>query len=54
MFQNVSKYRVSPKIRQGLYYFPLRNMTLGIIFAGCLILTFQRMKLDSKNYEISK
>ena len=54
MFQNVSKYRVSPEIRQGLYHFSVRSMTLEIIFGGCLILMYQKMKLESENYEIFK
>ena len=45
-------YCVSPKLKQGLYYFPLQNMTVGIIVMGFLILIYQKMKLQSKNYGI--
>ena len=27
-------------------------MALGLIFGGCIILIYQKMKLQSKNYEI--
>ena len=27
-------------------------MALGLIFGGCIILVYQKMKLQSKNYEI--
>ena len=50
--RNSQHYRVSQIIRQGLYQFLLQNMALGLIFGGCIILIYQKMKLQSKNYEI--
>ena len=42
--QIVVYYRVSPIIRQGLYYFLFQSMALGLIFGGCIILIYQKMK----------
>ena len=35
-----------------LIFTPKYCMALGLIFGGCIILIYQKMKLQSKNYEI--